>query len=107
MWITSGILSHVDHVRYLVTEREATRKSGFVLAVCSVVAFTHSLLCFRTIEILSQSQNDKEKTRLDVDLEMRSLKYKLEQEMEGKNMVERLCNQLKDQLGRSEKKLSR
>jgi len=61
----------------------------------------------RTIESLNNSQNQKEKSKLDTDLQLSSLRYKLDQEIDARNMSERLCNQLKDQLNRCEKKLSR
>lgn len=66
-----------------------------------------SIWSFSTIESLGQSHNEKEKSRLDVDLELQSVKYKLEQEIESKAVAERLCKQLKDQLARTEKKLMR
>lgn len=67
----------------------------------------HDCIIRRTIDTLNKSQNEKERSRLDADLELQSVKYKLEQEREARAMSERLCGQLKDQLNRSEKKLTR
>ena len=62
---------------------------------------------FRTVDSLNQSHNEKEKCKLDADLQLNNLRFKLDQEMDARAMAERLCNQLKDQLGRCEKKLTR
>ena len=62
---------------------------------------------FRTVDSLNQSHNEKEKWKLDADLQLNNLRFKLDQEMDARAMAERLCNQLKDQLGRCEKKLTR
>ena len=44
---------------------------------------------------------------LDLDLQLRSVKYKLDQESEGRMVAEKLCQQLKDQLNKSNLKITR
>ena len=62
---------------------------------------------FRTVDSLNQSHNEKEKYKFNADLQLNNLRFKLDQEMDARGIAERLCNQLKDQLGRCEKKLTR
>ena len=64
------------------------------------------VLCLRAVEILSNAQNDFERLRLDMEMEVRDLRYRLSQELETKVTVGDMNTQLKDQLKRTEEKLA-
>ena len=59
------------------------------------------------IEVLNHSHKEKDKRGNDVDLELQTMKYKMEKGEEEKNVSEKLCQQLKDQLVVIEGKLTR
>ncbi len=54
---------------------------------------------------MSKSQTDFERFRLEAEMELRDMKYRLEQEFESKAAVDGLNMQLKEQLKRAEDKL--
>nr|XP_047146355.1 ankyrin repeat domain-containing protein 26-like isoform X2 [Hydra vulgaris] len=61
----------------------------------------------RTIELLTHENSDKEKSLLDLDLQLRSVKYKLDQEAEARMVAEKICQQLKDQINKSNQKATK
>ncbi|XP_065673825.1 golgin subfamily A member 4 isoform X2 [Hydra vulgaris] len=61
----------------------------------------------RTIELLTHGNSDKEKSLLDLDLQLRSVKYKLDQEAEARMVAEKICQQLKDQINKSNQKATK
>ena len=62
---------------------------------------------FRMIEVLNVSHKEKDKRSNELDLELQTIKFKLEKETEEKDVAEKLCKQLRDQLEVIEGKLTR
>ena len=62
---------------------------------------------FRTVEVLSRSQTDFEKLRLDMEMEIRDVKYRLDSEIQSRISAEGLASQLKEQIKKGDEKLAR
>ena len=58
------------------------------------------------MEVLSRSQTDVEKVKLEMEMEMRDIKYRLDNEIQSRIMAEGLVSQLKEQLKRGDDKLA-
>ena len=58
------------------------------------------------MEVLSRSQTDFEKLRLDMEMEMREVKFRLDNEIQSRIAAEGLVSQLKEQIKRGDEKLS-
>ena len=65
-------------------------------------------VCFtcRSMEVLSRSQTDFEKLRLDMEMEIRELKHRLDNEVQSRISAEGLVSQLKGQMKKGEDKMS-
>ena len=72
----------------------------------SIVSCREVFAC-RNVEILSRSQTDFEKLRLDMEMEMRDVKYRLDGEIQSRISAEGLVSQLKEQIKRGDEKLAR
>lgn len=64
------------------------------------------MIFHRAVEVLSRSQAEFEKLRLDMDMEVRDMKYRLDNEIKARITAEGLVSQLKEQLKRGDEKLT-
>jgi hypothetical protein len=61
----------------------------------------------RKLQAATKDKADIEHSRLQTEADVRSIRYKYEQESEARRVAESLLSQLKDQIKRSDEKLAK